>query len=95
MRRVFPDARLFWLMGSDQWADLPNWNRPNHLASLVEFIVVTRGNAPVPQSPWTCRALGAVHPASATAIRADPAAHASWLHPAVAAYIAHHHLYPS
>ena len=96
MHRRFPAARLFWLMGADQWRDLPAWNRPAHLASLVEFIVATRdGEVPAPRPDWRCHALPCAHPASATAIRAGGAVGivADWLHPAVLAHISRHHLY--
>ena len=32
LHRKFPDDRLFWIMGGDQWAALPTWKQPeNHL----------------------------------------------------------------
>ncbi len=98
MRRRFPNDRLFWLMGADQWRELPDWNRPDHLASLVEFIVATReGGIPAPHPGWTCHPLLSVHPASATTIRAHPGSEpaTTWLHPAVRDYISRHHLYPA
>jgi nicotinate-nucleotide adenylyltransferase len=96
MKRRFPAARLFWLMGADQWRELPRWNRPDHLASLVEFIVATRqGQSPVDRPAWSCHRVAMSHPASATQIRAAGASgpSAAWLHPAVRDYIARHRLY--
>lgn len=96
MRRRFPDARLYWLMGSDQWRDLPDWNRPDHLAGLVEFIVATRdGQAPAARPGWVCHPLASGHPASATTIRAAAASGSPppWLHPAVLDHITRHRLY--
>src|SRR5690606_18403230 len=40
MQRRFPDARLFWIMGTDQWTALPRWKNPGRLAARVEFIVL-------------------------------------------------------
>ena len=39
----FPDSRLFWIMGGDQWDALPQWRHPELLADCVEFIVLARG----------------------------------------------------
>ncbi|MCH1922193.1 hypothetical protein L9G15_22580, partial [Shewanella sp. A3A] len=48
MTRRFPDARLFWLMGADQWRALPRWKEPERLAGLVEFIFFARDGEPAP-----------------------------------------------
>lgn len=95
LRERNPDARLFWLVGGDQWQDLPTWAHPEILAATLEFIVVARGAAVAPRPGWTSHLLAAVHPASASAIRASAAGHLrdDWLAPAVAAYIRAHHLY--
>lgn len=95
MRERFPDARLFWLVGGDQWDDLPAWKNPELLAEMLEFIVVRRGSEPVDRPGWTSHPLPAVHAASATSIRDSAAGglRSDWLHPGVAAYIRSHHLY--
>ena len=95
MKARFPNARLYWLMGTDQWESLPRWDRPEKLTSLVELIVFTRGEAPVPRESIRMHAIQGNHPASATAIRQAPMSEESsrWLHPDVAAYILSHHLY--
>lgn len=57
--QMFPGAELFYLIGSDQAALLPEWREPGELARLAEFIVVPRpGEAPaaVP-GPFRGRAL--------------------------------------
>ena len=89
MARRFPRARLFWIMGADQWRALPSWKDPERLAQLVEFIVSARDGAPEPRPGWRMHPLAGSHPASATAIRRDLAAGraAEWLDPAVAAHI--------
>jgi len=95
MREQFPEARLFWLLGGDQWDDLPDWSRADLLAGTLEFIVVRRGPPPGPRPGWTCHPLDAVHPASATRIRdsAPAGLRTDWLAPEVATYIRRHHLY--
>lgn len=68
----YPDAELYWLMGTDQWDVIPKWTRPEHLASLVRFIVVSRGEDPKKIEGFTCIPLSGAHTASATAIRMNP-----------------------
>lgn len=96
MRAKFPGARLFWIMGVDQWKALLGWAEPERLAGCVEFIVFSRGEAPVPRDGFVMHALACDHPASATAIREAIAAGrdtGGWLVPAVEAYIARRGLY--
>ncbi len=103
MMARFPDATLFWLMGTDQWDALPRWNRADHLASLVEFIVFARGShgssgqETVPREGYRLHSIQGDHPASATAIRNSVSTQlkTSWLHPAVAKYIINNKLYLS
>ena len=42
-RHALPDREWFWLMGVDQWELLPRWQRWEHLAGMVTFLVFTRG----------------------------------------------------
>jgi len=93
MTRRFPNAQLYWLMGTDQWQVLPKWHQPEKLAKLVEFIVFTRGEKPPPLANFRMLAIHGNHSASATAIRHAPLDNKNWLHPNVAAYIQKHHLY--
>ncbi|BDS05052.1 putative nicotinate-nucleotide adenylyltransferase [Oceaniferula spumae] len=98
MRNRFPDARFFWLMGTDQWLALPRWNRVDHLASMVEFIVFTRGEKPAPREGYRMHSLSGDHPASATQLRQavadqDLSLLDQWLHPDVLKYIQKNHLY--
>ena len=92
----FPGARLFWIMGADQWRTLPAWKNPDRLAELVEVIVFSRDGAPAPPPGWRMHHLPGTHPASATAIRRGLAAGASprdWLAPEVADFIRERGLY--
>lgn len=95
MRERFPAARMFWLLGRDQWDALPRWKHPERLAEAVEFIVFSRDGDPAPRAGWTMHHLRGVHPASATAIRRAVAdgREPSWLDPSVAGYIRSHSLY--
>jgi len=96
MARRYPAARLFWIMGADQWRALPRWQHPERLAERVEFIVSARDGVPEPRPGWRMRVTPGEHPASATAIRsglAEGKAPPGWLDPAVAAYIREKGLY--
>lgn len=96
MAARFPDAKLFWIMGGDQWEALPTWAQPERLAACVEFIVFARGKAPAPRAGFILHGIKGGHPASATAIRAAIARGENghpWLAPHVAKWIADHHLY--
>ncbi len=92
----FPDARLFWIMGGDQWEALPRWKNPERLAGLVEFIVLSRGEVPTPRNGYRMHPVPGLHRASSTAIRAafsgDEREH-PWIHPHVAEWILEKKLY--
>jgi nicotinate-nucleotide adenylyltransferase len=93
----FPDARLFWIMGGDQWESLPRWKNPERLAELVEFIVLARGEPIEPRKGYRLHLVPDTgHPASATQIRETIASGKSnhpWLDARVAAWIARRKLY--
>ncbi len=99
-RARFPTARLFWILGEDQWQALPRWSNPEQLASLVEFIVFARNHrTPAPRDGVKAWFLPESHTASATEIRnelhgavAGDRAH-PWIDPAVMEYIRAHGLY--
>lgn len=96
MTQAFPGCRLFWIMGTDQWAALDSWTQPQRLAACVEFGVFTRGERPVGRSGCRMHALEGGHPASATAIREAIAAGAEeheWLAPCVNAFITERGIY--
>ncbi|CAB4244108.1 putative nicotinate-nucleotide adenylyltransferase [Methylacidimicrobium sp. AP8] len=42
MRRRFPSAELFWIIGSDQAKSLPSWRDYPRLCKLLTFLVVPR-----------------------------------------------------
>lgn len=99
-RSRYPEARLFWILGEDQWLALPRWSHPERLASLVEFVVFGRnGRTPVPREGYRAHFLPQAHDASATRIRCDIAAEAvtgrchPWIAPPVMEYIREHRLY--
>jgi nicotinate-nucleotide adenylyltransferase len=95
MKEVYPEARLFWLMGSDQWSVIQSWARPDHLADLVEMIVHDRENSPQLQPGFRSHFIHGAHPASATAIRAQApiSLRSDWLEPKVERFIRSHGLY--
>jgi nicotinate-nucleotide adenylyltransferase len=96
MAKRFPNDRLFWIMGGDQWDALPRWAHPEILAKTVEFIVLARGEKPVPREGYRLHIVPGTHPGSATAIREATLAGSTaplWLDPAVADWIRKHRLY--
>ena len=42
LKDVFPDSKLFFLMGADMLADFPTWKDPEKILSLAEIIVTPR-----------------------------------------------------
>lgn len=91
-----PDAKLYWIMGGDQWNALPRWAEPGRLAACVEFVVIDRGQQLSSHSDFVMHAVDCSHLASSTEIRHAIAAGAQqhpWLDPAVAAYIVRRGLY--
>jgi nicotinate-nucleotide adenylyltransferase len=51
IRAAFPRAKLFWLIGADQLAELEAWHRPDDLRRLVTFVLLPRKDdtaSPVP-----------------------------------------------
>ncbi len=92
----FPEARLFWIMGFDQWNTLPRWKNPDRLAALVEFIVLARGEMPQPRDGCRLHVIAGGHPAAATAIReafSNAEITHPWLDPKVAEWITAQGLY--
>ncbi|MEM1085426.1 MAG: nicotinate (nicotinamide) nucleotide adenylyltransferase [Verrucomicrobiota bacterium] len=96
MRQRHPEARLFWLMGLDQWEALPGWREPERLAAVVEFIVFDRDGRPNPRPGMTLHHLQGNHPASASEIREscrDGQLRTDWLPSPLATYIEQQGLY--
>jgi len=95
----FPDSQWFWIMGADQWHALPQWEKPEILANLVEFIVLARhGQNPAPRQGYPLHVVRGEHPASATTIREAVASgrqNIPWLHPQVRQWITTNQLYHS
>ena len=96
MAARFPEARLFWIMGGDQWEVLSDWRQPERLAKHVEFIVFSRGKPITPMDDFVFHEVGGEHPASATGIRnaiANGVTTHPWLPPPVAKWIEKQGLY--
>ncbi len=91
----YPDAQIYWLMGTDQWEVINKWARADHLASIAKFIVVSRGEDPTAVDGFSCIPLSGAHTASATAIRnaPKPAISQAHLHTRVYKYIRENKLY--
>lgn len=85
----YPEAELFWLLGTDQWQELHRWGRFDYLCDTLHFIVYHRGEAPQPREGVRSTFIAGHHPAAATIIR-QLLANGSplpegWMPPAVAA----------
>jgi nicotinate-nucleotide adenylyltransferase len=101
LRAEHPDAALFLVIGADQLAGLHTWHRVDELLSMVTLAVAGRpGAAGAPDARVAAAARQAVAlppmDVSSTGIRARVAAQlpvVSLVPPAVAGYIARHHLY--
>ena len=48
-RGKYAEAKLYWIMGSDQWEVFDTWHRSDDLAELLEFIVFPRPEIPQPK----------------------------------------------
>jgi nicotinate-nucleotide adenylyltransferase len=103
LQAAWPQARLCWLLGADQFAQLDRWREPQELARRVEFAVLDRPGQPPAIPPpalasilrWRLLA-GATHPASSSEIRRRLRAGEAvdeWLPRAVAAAIEEKKLY--
>lgn len=93
MQQQYPESELYWLMGSDQWEAILRWDRPEYLASMVKFIVISRIKDPQPIDQFPFIHINGAHGASSTVIRKNtlsPQTRA-WLHPDVYSYIQSHH----
>ena len=95
VREIYPEARLFWLLGADQWSVIQSWARSDHLAQLVEFIVHDRGDPPEAVAGFRVHFLHGHHPASSSAIRrmAATGLPAQWLPEKVEQFIRSRGLY--
>jgi nicotinate-nucleotide adenylyltransferase len=98
----FPGARLFWIIGTDQLAQLPHWKDLPALARQVEFIVITRPGyvwrrpAGLPRALRLHRCAGHTAGVSSTELRARAGAGLplNWLAPEkVVAHIRRRRLY--
>lgn len=49
LARQHPGAELFFLVGADSLADLPNWHQPSRLVQLATVVTVTRPGVPLPE----------------------------------------------
>ncbi len=51
LKRLYPEDRLFFIIGTDAFYDLPAWKEPERLLSLSDFVVVARPGHPFSQLP--------------------------------------------
>jgi nicotinate-nucleotide adenylyltransferase len=103
LRRQYPGAALFNLVGLDSFLDLPRWHQPERLLELTEWIVVSRPgfhfnpSLLTPAQRSRVHVLNSVHEdVSATALRhrleqGDPCL--DLIPETISRYIESHHLY--
>lgn len=48
-KSLFPDDKLYFLIGDEAYALLHTWKMPERIRELAEFVVVTREGTPPPQ----------------------------------------------
>jgi len=95
----FPEAKLYYLIGSDILEQLPRWREAESLARLTEFVVVLRPGDVVPclPPPYRVRAIkGFPFAVSSSQVRdrIKTGRRIDWLTPpAVAEYIKNNRLY--
>jgi len=67
-----PDqARLFWILGADQWNSLHHWAEPEKISSALEFIVFHRDGDDLSEQPdFRGHFVEGTFDASSTAVRA-------------------------
>ncbi|PQJ29977.1 nicotinate (nicotinamide) nucleotide adenylyltransferase [Rubritalea profundi] len=95
-KSLYPNAQLFWLMGTDQWQSISRWDRAHHFANLLRIIVYSRDSEAIPVNEFESTLLNTLqHPAAATVVRQQIAANLTspWLHPQVASLIKKNQLY--
>ena len=102
LRRQFPRARLYFILGADQFLVLPTWKHYRALLKLCEFIVASRPGYDVKRAASVAKGarihlLTAVHAdVSATELRRQMRRGQSlrgWVPAAVEQYIRAHGLY--
>ncbi len=90
---AYPESKLYWLLGTDQWNQLHNWAEYEMLCRDLHFILYTRGDEALIDRPEAERTIiSGNHPASSTAIR-EARSPSEWLNSDVADYIKRHSLY--
>ena len=50
-RRQFPNHPLYWILGEDQFTQLPRWHAIEQLAEMVTFLCLTRSPSTSPKPP--------------------------------------------
>lgn len=97
LRAEFRGAQIYFLIGSDAFADIKTWHRWPEVVDLVEFIVAGRPDRPFtwPQGATVHELASEPSAISSSEIRSR-LANGEWpdeIAPAVANYIREHHLY--
>ncbi len=70
LRGAMPDARLFLLVGADQYRELETWHRAAEIRSLCQVVVLDREGAASPREPADQRVAVTRIDVSASEVRA-------------------------
>jgi nicotinate-nucleotide adenylyltransferase len=102
LRQKYPDADLYFIIGSDAYAGIGSWKDSEKLAELAEFVVVSRPGQPANAAPATQSGVNWLDipalPVSSTECRQrvrDGLSLEGLVPGEVATYITDHHLYRS
>lgn len=88
------DVDWHWIAGTDQWAQIDKWAEPEILRELLHFIILNRaGVSAQEREGWRHTSVAFDHPASSTAIRANPEERSNWLPRGVLKFIRENGLY--
>lgn len=65
----YPQATLYWIMGSDQWEALDSWKEPRELGKMLHFLVFPRPKKPLQRGGFRMSEIPLRLDISATLIR--------------------------
>lgn len=68
-QQEYPDAKLYWIMGTDQWNVLESWSRYEYLIQSLHFIIVERQEPVKNKTQTTFNTLSFNQKISSTEIR--------------------------
>ena len=95
-QKQYPNASLYWIMGTDQWDTLEHWSKAEFLKESLTFIVIERQHPVQSKDGFRYQTVSFNHEISATEIRNNLKSNHSvsdMLPPAVLEFIEKYGLY--